>query len=198
MYWVQENPFSDVELQNWFNNAVSTMSNANIFDGFPNGTFVPNQPITRAEMTAVVVRFMEQMDGTHLLANHFNDIASHWAAEYINTAAVNGWVQDLHGRDGAFYPDRPITRAEVAAMINRISGRLVAYVEDLLPGMRIWPDNANVNARYYFDIQSATNAYTFSWRDADNVVERWVTIIPPRDWAVLERPDSRPGDILYP
>ncbi|MCL2569520.1 MAG: S-layer homology domain-containing protein, partial [Oscillospiraceae bacterium] len=35
--WSQTNPFPDVALQNWFNNAVSTTTNANIFRGFPDG-----------------------------------------------------------------------------------------------------------------------------------------------------------------
>ena len=174
------------------------MTNATVFKGLPDGSFAPNQTITRAEMAAVIVRFMDEMDGVNLLGNHFDDIASHWAVEYINTAAVSGWVQGPYGLDGAFYPDRPLTRAEAAAMINRISDRLVERTEDLLPDMKTWPDNANVNAWYYFYIQSATNSYTFQWRGAGNAFEQWVTIIPPRNWAVLERPDSSPEDILRP
>ncbi|MCL2569431.1 MAG: S-layer homology domain-containing protein [Oscillospiraceae bacterium] len=195
-YWTQQNPFSDVAPQNWFNNAISTMTNADIFTGLPNGTFAPNQTITRAEMTAVIVRFMDAMEGMHLLEEHFSDISGHWAAGYINAAAVNGWVQGTYGRGDAFYPDRPITRAEAAAMVNRISGRLQERAEDLLPNMRTWPDNANINAWHYFYIQSATHSYTFQWRGADNAFERWLTIIPPRDWAALERPDATPNSIF--
>lgn len=195
-YWAQENPFSDVALQDWFNNAVSTMTDTGVFNGLPDGSFAPDQTITRAEMATVIVRFMEQMGGMNLLENHFTDISGHWAEEYINAAAVNGWVQGPDGLGGAFYPDRPLTRAEVAAMINRISGRLVERAEDLLPNMQTWPDNTDVDEWYYFYIQSATNSYTFQWRGAGNVFERWVTLIPARNWAVLERPDSRPGDIL--
>ena len=190
-YWTQTNPFPDVELQNWFNNAVSTMTNANVFRGFPDGTFAPNQTITRAEMAAVIVRFMEEMDGVHLLANHFDDIYDHWAMAYINTAAVNGWVRGYP--DGTFRPDAPITRAEAAAMVNRIQGRLQERTEDLLLDMLTWPDNARENAWYYFYIQSATNSYTFQWR---GLFENWITIIEPREWWRLERPDSTPQSIF--
>jgi uncharacterized repeat protein (TIGR02543 family) len=199
MYWMQENDFPDVALHNWFNNAVSTMANADVFTGFPNGTFAPNQTITRGEMAAAIVRFTERTNGMNdvdLWANHFIDIDGHWAADYINTAAASGWMQGYVG--GTFRPDQAITRAEVAAMVNRMSGRLVESAEDLLPDMLTWPDNANANAWYYLYIQSATNSYTFEWRGANDAFERWITIIPARNWAVLERPDSRPGDILRP
>jgi hypothetical protein len=195
-YWMQSNPFPDVELQNWFNNAVSTMTNADVFRGRPDGTFAPNQSITRAEMAAAIVRFMDETDGMNLLENQFTDIDGHWAADYINAAAVNGWVHGPQGLGGPFNPDRPITRAEAAAMINRIQGRLVERTEDLLPNMQTWADNANESAWYYLYIQAATNSYTFQWRGAGNVFERWLTIIPPRDWTVLERPNSRPEDIV--
>ena len=172
------------------------MTNAGVFTGFPDGSFAPNQTITRAEMTAVIVRFIDKMDGMTLLGDYFSDISSHWAVEYINAAATSGWVQGYS--DGTFRPNQAITRAETAAMINRISGRLVERVEDLLPDMQTWPDNATVNAWYYFYIQSATNSYNFTRRGTDNAFEHWVAIIPVRDWAVLERPDSRPEDILRP
>ena len=123
--------------------------------------------------------------------NQFDDITGHWAAGYINTAAINGWIKGPTGLNGSFYPDRPITRAETAAIVNRIFGRLQEHPEDLLPDMLTWPDNADVNAWYYLYIQSATNSYSFRWRGVDDRFEYWVAIIPPRDWAVLERPDSR-------
>jgi len=192
-YWMQENPFSDVVLQNWFNNAVSTMTNAGVFNGLPDGSFAPNQTITRAEMAAVIVRFMDQMDGMNLLENRFYDTSGHWAAGYIDAVASKGWVQGFP--DGTFRPNQAITRAEATAMINRISGRLVERTEDLLPNMRTWSDNANTDAWYYFYIQSATNSYRFTWRGVGNAFEHWITVIPARDWAVLERPESVPGDI---
>jgi len=196
-YWMQDNPFSDVTLQNWFNNAVATMTNAGVLTGLPDGTFAPNQTITRAEMTALIVRFVENMDGMILLESRFNDVSGHWAEGYINVATANGWVPEILTRDCAFHPDRPLTRAEAAAMINRVSGRLIEHTEDLLPNMRTWSDNADVSAWYYSYIQSATNSYSFLWRGVDSAFERWVAIIPARDWSVLERPDSKPEDILH-
>ena len=189
-YWTQSNPYADVRLPDWFNNAVSTMTNAGIFVGRPDGTFAPNQTITRAEMAAVIVRFMRETDDMGLRDNKFSDIDYHWAADYINIAALNGWAQGPHGMGGAFYPERPITRAEAAAMVNRIMGRLQENFYDLLPYMRTWSDNAYQNAWYFFYIQSATNSYTFEWR---GIFENWSAIIEPPEWWRLERPYSVPG-----
>jgi len=198
-YWMQTNPFNDVELNNWFNNAVSTTTNMGLFQGVSPDTFAPQRNITRGEFAAVMARFFANGEGVDVgtLANgsdEFNDIAGHWARDYINIAASNGWVQGPEGLGGPFNPNQAVTRAEVAAMINRIFGRLQESTSDLLPNMVTWPDNANEGAWYYLYIQSATNSYTFEWKTG-NVYERWLELITPRDWTVLERPNSRPGDI---
>ena len=191
-YWMQTNPFPDVMLHNWFNNAVSTMANAGVFIGRPDGTFAPDATITRAEMAAAIVRFMDVagVNGTKIA---FSDIAGHWAADYINAAAENGWIFGYP--DGTFRPDQPIARAEVAAMVNRIFGRLPEIEADLLADMIIWPDNANTDRWYYLYIQSASNSYAYKTK-TDGIHERWLTLIPTRDWVALERPDSVPEDIL--
>ena len=189
-YWMQTNPFPDVTLQNWFNNAVSTTANAGIFVGMPDGTFAPNQTITRGELATAVVRFMDVPTVEAFAGgDSFDDIAGHWARSYINAAAANGWVRGY--ADGTYRPDQPITRAETAAMINRIFGRLVESPEDLVEDMLIWPDNVNEDSWYFLYMQSAANSYTYEWR-ADSTYKIWLSIIEPRYWAGLERPGSTP------
>ena len=61
--------------------------------------FRPNEDITRAELTAMAVRFFEVVGNKENFKNTgtytvFNDVASgYWAAEYIENAALYGWVQ---------------------------------------------------------------------------------------------------------
>ncbi|MCL2408850.1 MAG: InlB B-repeat-containing protein [Oscillospiraceae bacterium] len=191
-YWMQTNPYPDVVLEQWFNNAVSTTTNAGMFIGMPDGTFHPDRAITRAELAAVIARMIGVTYNGEPL---FNDIAGHWAEGYINAAARNGWVIGYEGLGGRFMPNQPITRAEAAAMINRVFERLPETPDDLLDGMLTWPDNANPNAWYYLYIQEATNSHYYEMK-ADGAHETWIQLIPPRPWHLLERPESVPEDIF--
>ena len=189
--WTQQNRFPDVQIDNWFNNAVSTMTNAAIFTGMPDGTFQPQRAITRAEFAVAMTRFFTglPMEG----ANMFLDVAGHWAAREINAAARMGWVTGFP--NGNFAPDQAITRAEAAALVNRILLRLPRTTADLLPGMVVWPDNANVNSWFYLYIQEASNSNEFVMQ-ADGIHKTWTELLRPRAWEVLERPNSRPQDII--
>ena len=191
--WSQDNPFPDVEPRQWFNNAISTITNTGTFTGMPDGYFYPNRAITRAELVAAVVRFMGAMPNNSPAA--FSDTAGHWATGYINTAAANGWVTGYGGQGSRFLPDQAITRAETAALINRIFNRLPKHYSDLPEDMIRWPDNADTNAWYYLYIQEATNSHYYV-RMADNVHETWQELLAPRPWVLLERPYSRPWDIF--
>jgi len=193
-HWRQSNPFSDVVITNWYNNAVSTTVNAGVFRGMPDGTFMPDRSITRAELAATIVRFMGVTPNNG--SAQFNDIAGHWAHGYINAAALNGWVMGDNGLGNQFRPNDTITRAELAAIVNRAFERLPSGPEDLLPGMRTWPDNANPNAWYFLYIQEATNSHYYLLQD-DGIHETWVEMLAQeRPWALLERPDSSPNDIF--
>ena len=198
-YWMQTNPFDDVELQNWFNNAISTTHNMGLLRGIGGTSFAPNQNITRGELAAVLVRFMErdQIGAFSLSLNdgdQFNDIVSHWAREYINEAARQGWV--LGYADGTFRPSQPITRAETAAMINRLFQRLIETPECRLYDMVTWPDNQNQNSWYFLYMYMATNSYTYRWRTDAHPYKELIEIIDPREWWRLERPNSRPEHIF--
>jgi len=158
----------------------------------PDGTFRPDDPITRAELAAAVVRFMGESLGAPAA---FSDIDGHWAQDYINTAAQLGWLIGYEGPGGEFRPDTPVTRAETAALINRMLGRLPESAYDLLPDMLTWSDNADPRAWYYLYIQEATNSHYYV-RKADEIHVTWLQLIEPRNWTVLERPTSLPGDIF--
>ena len=183
-FWSQENDYSDVSATDWFNNAVSTLSNAGIIDGYEDGTFRPNAPITRAEFTAIATRFF---DYTAEYEGAFNDVSySSWYADYVQAAVDMGLVDGYE--DGGFHPDSYITRAEAVTIVNRVLGR-VPHEDHLLDEdeMNVWPDNL-YGAWYYADMQEATNSHDYDWIRVDSeTVERWTDKLTERDWEALEQ-----------
>lgn len=164
------NAFSDVTDGMWFNTAVSTIARLGIVKGRSTEIFEPNAPITRAEFATICARFdHSKVESTE----SFSDIHGHWAEKFVEHAAALGWVNGY--MDGTFRPNATITRAEAMAMINRVLGRLPESEKDLLPGMKTWPDNADLSAWYYLTVQEATNGHTFE-RKADGVHERWIKL----------------------
>ena len=181
-FWSQTNPYSDVSEDDWYNNAVSTLTNADIIDGYEDGTFKPNGNITRAEFATIAVRFFE---ATYEGENLFPDIDGHWAQDYINEAANAGIVDGYP--DGTFGPQKRITRAEAMTMVNRTIDRH-PHEDHLLEDMIVWPDNPET-AWYYEQVQEATNSheYTMNTDDEQNPYEIWTELLPVRDWAQLEK-----------
>ena len=178
------NRYSDVAATSWYNTAVSTLSSMGIITGYPDGTFRPNAAITRAEFAAIAARFDNDGDKT---AAKFSDIATHWAKDEISIAYNNGWITGYP--DGTFGPQRNITRAETATMINRVLDRVPSEESHLLSRgvMQIWPD-ANPGDWFYLAMQEATNSHDYErnakWAAAD---EQWTALRETRDWKALEQ-----------
>ncbi|MCL2564139.1 MAG: S-layer homology domain-containing protein, partial [Oscillospiraceae bacterium] len=182
--------YTDIRAGAWFNNAVATMTNAGVFVGLPDGRFAPYAPITRGEAAVTIARFVSMGDDEISDVSFFSDIAGHWTEASVNMLAQLGWVKG--NGSGEFRPDDPITRAEMAALINRMLGRNIRSADDLHEDMRRWPDNANPNAWYYLDIQAASNTAEYV-RNADGTIT-WVAILEPLDFTILNRPDATPAD----
>ncbi len=183
-FWSSENDYTDVATDSWYNNAVSTLSNMGIINGYEDGTFQPNASITRAEFTAIATRFFDytaEYDGA------FNDVASgSWYADYVQAAVDMGLVDGYP--DGGFHPNSYITRAEAVTIVNRVLNRVPH--EDYLLSTRVmntWPDNV-YGAWYYADMQEATNSHDYDWiRVSGERVEEWTEKLTERDWAALEQ-----------
>lgn len=181
-FWATENRYSDVSAGQWYNNAVSTMTRAGIVNGYPDGTFRPNAPITRAEMAKIIALFAKLEPS----AERFPDTAGHWAEPYIRLAAGSGWIEGYP--DGTFRPDRAITRAETVTMIDRVLERVPKDESRLLPHetMLTFPD-CRPGQWFYIAVQEAANSHVYeraaNERSGD---ERWKELRDNRDWTRLE------------
>lgn len=170
--------YSDIKDGAWCCRAVATLTNAGVINGYTDGTFRPNAPITRAELATIIARFAKLDVNTKT----FSDINGHWAQKNIELAAGNGWINGYE--DGTFRPNNNITRAETFAMINRVLDRQTENVSNLLPtsDMNMWSDNMDADAWYYKDVQEATNYHKCD-RVGDSVYEKWTEKVPDIDWA---------------
>lgn len=180
-FWSTSNNFSDVTADAWYNNAVSTMVNAGIIQGYEDGTFRPNASITRAEFAAIASRFMSA--GYDVEEDLFTDIAAHWARESINDAAMAKWISGYP--DGTFLPDKAITRAEAVTLVNNVLQRK-PDADHMLDSMIKWPDNMDTSAWYYEAIQEATNSHDYDLFEGA-AYETWTSLLENRDWAALEK-----------
>ena len=172
--------FRDVPQGAWYNAAVATMAKLKIITGYPDGTFQPDAPVTRAEFAAIAARFDEKSART---TASFRDIYGHWAERYISRSAELGWIRGY--TDNMFRPDQSITRAEAMALINRVLNRNPESKDDLLRSMNIFNDNLDTAKWYYLDVQEAANSHDFI-RKA-NGYEMWKKLRADPDWKALER-----------
>lgn len=155
--------FSDVPTNAWYAGYVKYLSNYGIVLGYEDGTFRPDSAISRAEFTAMAVRFFDDYgDGNPEIVDmyiDFTDVSSgYWAAEYIYNASVYGWIYG--DGDGAFHADANITRAEAVAIVNRMLGREAdkEYISENLRFLNTFSDMAETHWAYYA-VMEAANAH---------------------------------------
>lgn len=157
-YRQQTSGYTDVTSGMWFYDAVSTLSSMGIIEGYSDGAFRPNAPITRAEFAKIAVQLL-QMDETDTQGTFCDVAAGKWYAPYVEAAAQAGLI---YGSEGRFRPNDNITRAEACVIVNRLLGRH-PHKDHLLPSYQMieWPD-CSIDAWYYADMMEATNSHTYT------------------------------------
>ena len=115
-------PFSDVTESDWFAMAVSWAESRGIVNGFEDGTFRPNDPITREQLAAVLYRYAqykgEGFTGLWSFRLDFPDAGdvSDWASEAMHWMVMNGVI---NGMDGKLNSQGNATRTQMATMVYR-------------------------------------------------------------------------------
>lgn len=135
---------------------VTRLSSTGIVTGYPDGSFGPENDITRAEALTMVLRTVDYFSletETYRRGSSFTDTEGHWAEVYCDRAYEQGLVS---GRgNGRFYPDDEITREEIITILVNLMGEsnnpLVAAI-DMIYDLEF--DNAyyeEEDNRYYDD-----------------------------------------------
>lgn len=112
--------FSDVKKSDWHSKYVSYMAMQNLVTGYEDGTFRPDEYMTRAEFATIACRKLSLTSKSTKKAS-FVDVGGHWAEEYITAMTKKKYLTGYE--DKSFRPDNLITRAEAVVVINRLLDR---------------------------------------------------------------------------
>ena len=111
--------FPDIA-DHWARDWIEEAKTEGLVSGYPDGTYRPNNQVTRAETAVLLLRAehgSEYNPPTH--ANYsFSDIVDHWAKDWIQDLYDEGFVSGYP--DGTYRPNNPVTRAEMATMLDRV------------------------------------------------------------------------------
>ena len=157
----------------WYNKAINAAVQRGITKGYPDGTFRPNAPITRAEFTQMI----STIDNKPYGVAPFADVIGHWAERAIGAEYQAGRINGYP--DGTFRPDAHITRAEAVVILNKIFDRNYDAASALQT-----PTKANIKMFSdlftsfwgYNDMVEATNTHSFKRRVKGSVQEDWVEV----------------------
>lgn len=117
---IEVTAYTDLLSSHWAADDIRLVAEAGLMSGYPDGTFAPERFVTRAEMAAIVSRWLSTEEAGSSTTK-FSDVAGHWALPLIVIAEASGIVDGMP--DGTFRPNQTLTRAEAVVMLNRLLGR---------------------------------------------------------------------------
>lgn len=144
--------FSDVSTNYWANTVIQNASKKGLIKGYKDGTFAPEKAVTRAEMAAIVSRYLA-LDG-ETSSSKLSDIVGSWAERDIKLVEQAGIMKGMS--NGTFLPNKSLTRAEAVTIFNRILKRGPLHSVDITT----WKD---VPKGYWAfkDIEEASKDHSF-------------------------------------
>lgn len=153
--------FTDVSAKEWYNSYISYLEKYDIIKGYSDGTFKPDEQITRAEFVTMCTRFYTMFgDVKTSNKNSFTDTKNnHWAYGFINNAVAMEWIKGY--ADGTFRPDENITRAEVVTIVNRVTDRSadMEYINKNMSAVNKFTDLKDKAYWAFYEIIEASNTH---------------------------------------
>ncbi|MEA4921060.1 MAG: tandem-95 repeat protein, partial [Clostridiaceae bacterium] len=161
--------YSDVNSEYWAVGYIAAVSDYGLMQGYSDGSFLPDQAITRAEFATIAARYfeIERSNSVAPLEEHFSDITNSWARSTIEEvyrySIINGYS------DGTFRPNNSISRAEAVTMINRMLFRGPVTTDKT-----VFTDISSSDWFYGQVIEaSLSHGYTVN-SDGSETVNRWI------------------------
>lgn len=150
--------FSDVSEDAWYYTAVNALASLGIVRGIGNSKFEPERSITRAEFTAIATRFAKA-DNRNALK--FRDVSTDdWFYGCVLTAVNYGWITGMD--EYTFQPNEKISRAQAAAIVNRMLARSADQSYTNNENVRRFPDVPTSHWAFY-QVMEASNGHGHSY-----------------------------------
>lgn len=127
--------FPDVG-EGWSKDYIGYLEKFSVVTGYEDGTFRPQNYITRAEMAVMMAKaegydISGYMSSDELAYPDVDEGYSEWAVKAIKYLTDRGIMEGYP--DGTFGPNRPITRAETVATVNRVLADMTVGNIEVLP-----------------------------------------------------------------
>ena len=141
----RRHPWADLGEDHWADGPVQYLFDKGVINGYQDGSFRPNDTVTRAQFAKMLVGAM-QWELVTPATPTFNDVpADSWSYSYVETAYAHGVVTGYG--DGSFHPGAPVTRAQVAKMV---------YIA------RQWTLDAGAETTTFNDVHQGDWYYTYA------------------------------------
>lgn len=165
----QATKFSDAS-DDWYSKAVNYVVGKGLISGYPNGTFKPNESITRAEFAQMISGYIKNEKAG---SSDFKDVKDHWAKDAIDKLYGNKNVTGYP--DGSFKPNAKITRAEAVTILNSVFNRNTN--KNSLNNVNTSSLNkfSDVNESFwaYYNILDAANTHDRERLNSTSEVDMW-------------------------
>ena len=154
--------FKDTNKNGWYADYIGYLEKYKIIEGYNDGTFKPDAPVTRAEFVSMSVRYYSLFNDVNKdgYTVKYTDVSkNYWAYDDIAYAKNIGWLNGYS--DGSFRGDNKITRAEVVTVVNRATGRTAdkEFVKDNFTKLNRFTDVTDSSKWYFFEVNEAANTH---------------------------------------
>lgn len=135
----QTTAFSDVSSNYWAAQFIQQLSQRGVIAGFPDGTFRPEQPVTRAQFAAMIDKAFRKSQQRQVIA--FSDVPSkYWASSAIGQAYSIGFLAGYPGN--RFQPNQAIPRQQV--LVSLANGLGYTFGGNTQSTLRYFNDASNI------------------------------------------------------
>ncbi|OGC15443.1 hypothetical protein A3J90_04845 [candidate division WOR-1 bacterium RIFOXYC2_FULL_37_10] len=116
--------FLDVSDNYWAKDPIKYLATLGIIDGYPDNTFRPEQPLTRGELAALLVKAKGLEIDKSVNEDIFADVdKDHWAAPYVKAVVAKKYMSGYE--NGKFKPWKIITRDEAVVVLSKFAGLII-------------------------------------------------------------------------